>query len=208
MLSVVIMLALTIPQPLNYEAKVYCEEATGLAYGEPVEFKIRPIPFQDRRGDTLWLQPDAANDFLDLVELANAHGYEIKLNSAYRTKEHQMRLWKQMPDVAANPMNNGERTHQTGVSVDIAGTARFFSWAEVEKWEQENNKRMDVSHCMQVEGGYECPTMLYWWLNRFAKKFNFENDVPSERWHWTYTGPMKKARICRPNYKMVQAFSH
>lgn len=165
-----------------------CKNVIGLANKTQHNFSVVEIPFKDRRGNRLWLQPSAAESFMDMVEMATAHGYEVKLNSAYRTRAHQMRLWRRMPDIAAHPMTGGKRTHQMGFSVDIAGTERLFTWSYLKKYKSKYGKSIKTGHCRLVDQGYKCPTLLYWWLNRFAARFNFVNDVEGERWHWTYVG--------------------
>lgn len=154
-----------VTEPAETEENIV-KDATGVVHGEEIHFDIERIPFRDRGGHELWLRRGKpAEAFLDMVSYAAAHGYEIRLNSAYRTYDHQMRLWKRMPDLAGEPGKGGHRTHQTGCSIDIDGTIRVID-------------------------GVEHKTILFWWLNRFAKKFGFVNDVPSEPWHWTYMGPL------------------
>lgn len=138
----------------------------GVVRGDLKTFEVERIPFRSRGDKPLWMRKGKpAEAFRDMVAYAMSHGYEIRLNSAYRTYRHQMKLWRRMPHLAGEPGMGGYRTHQTGCSIDISGTLREYH-------------------------GEDRKTMLYWWLKRFAKKFNFVNDVPSEPWHWTYMGPL------------------
>lgn len=142
-----------------------------LAYGyiheEKVALYLEKIPFVDHRGRQLYFRKGAPTQALmDMVTYAASHGYEIQLNSAYRTFEHQKELWKKIPHLAAEPGKGGPRSHQTGCAVDIRGTIKEIN-------------------------GIQHKTILYWWLNRFAKKFGFVNNVEGEPWHWTYLGPIE-----------------
>lgn len=168
MKNAILSLLLSIPPveskvlEISYQEKI----AQGVVYGNKVSLHLERLPFKNRRGESLWLRKGKPTEyFLDMVAYALSHGYEIKLNSAYRTYEHQMRLWKQMPDIAGQPGHGGWRTHQTGCSIDISGTIKEIN-------------------------GVQHKTILYWWLKRFGPQFHFYNTVDDEPWHWTYMGPV------------------
>jgi len=163
------------------------KHTTGKVHGEVTHFDVGRIPFKDKAGHHLWLRPEVIPAFIDMVEQANKDGFLIKLNSAHRTPEHQYRLWVRMPDIAGHPNRGGDRTHQTGYSIDISGTLKIFTNKNIKRWEKRYNRKMNVAHCDKRTWGYKCPTVLYWWLKKNAKRFGFENDVAGERWHWTYT---------------------
>lgn len=140
--------------------------ATGAVYGKEVNFELERIPLRDMKDRPLWFRKGKpAEALLDMIAYANSHGYEIKINSAYRTHKHQKELWLRMPDIAGKPGEGGWRTHQTGCAVDISGTIK------------------------EVDGEMR-KTILFWWLNRFGHKFHFYNTIPNEPWHWTYMGPI------------------
>lgn len=166
-----------------------CVDAEGVVEGQTIRFRLSKLPFRDRAGHALWLRPAAASSLLELVEKANRSGFEIDLNSAYRTTEQQLYLWHKKPGIAGHPMRGGERTHQTGFAVDISGTERNYTWSDIQGWERLHKRKMQLKHCRKEKWGYSCPTMLYWWLVRSAPRFGFKNNVPGERWHWTYLGP-------------------
>jgi len=160
--------------------------AQGKVYGEVQDFEVQRTPFVDQDGNSMWLHPKVIHPLLDLVEQANKDGHFIKLNSAHRSHKHQRRLWLRMPDVAGHPDKQGPYSHQTGYSIDIAGTLKKFSHKQKRRWERRNKRKMRVSHCDKRNWGYICPTILYWWLKRNAPLYGFINDVRGERWHWTY----------------------
>lgn len=112
------------------------------------------------------LNLEAAKDWRSLVEAAGAAGFDIDLNTAYRTREHQERLFKQyLKDVATWERNKrlgpkpspvarpGTSSHETGSAVDI-----------------------------QVAKN---PKLLAW-LRANASRYNFYETVKTEPWHWEF----------------------
>lgn len=140
--------------------------ATAYVHQQKHFIELERIPLRDSSGHKVWFRSGKPAEALrDMIAYAASHGYEIKLNSSYRTYEHQARLWRKMPDLAGRPGHGGWRTHQTGCSIDISGTLRLVN-------------------------GETRKTILFWWLKRFGKKFHFYNTIEHEPWHWTYLGPI------------------
>lgn len=117
-------------------------------------------------GGGMYLATYAAVAFLAMQDAATKDDLPLKINTAFRSMEHQTRLFKQyVKDLAA--YTRGERdkkpapvakpgfsTHQSGISVDI-------------------NRAHDQGKTDR-------------WLAKNAAKFGFVNDVKSELWHWSY----------------------
>lgn len=157
--------------------------AKGKVRGEVTYFFIEKIPFKDKRGEQLWLRKGEVHyNFMRLVNEARRKGFKFGVNSAFRSWEHQTRLWKKAPEVAANPYKAGERSHMTGYAVDFSGTYIFIPFEKIErKWFSEK-------WAIPVKGGYRLPTKFYWWLRKNSKKYGFKQTVPDEPWHWKYIG--------------------
>ena len=102
------------------------------------------------------LEVTAAKYFLELKRAAEAAGHKVEVNTAYRSREHQERLYdaykarKFAPPIVAKP---GKSAHERGLSVDL----------NVKKY----------------------PEFLAW-LRANAHTFGFFETTPSEPWHWTF----------------------
>ena len=102
------------------------------------------------------LEVTAARYFLELKRAAELAGHTVVVNTAYRTREHQERLYAAYkardyaPPLVAKP---GKSAHEKGLSVDL-----------------------DVK---------EHPAFLAW-LRANAHTFGFFETTPTEPWHWTF----------------------
>lgn len=110
-------------------------------------------------GNGKTLRVDAAEAFNAMTAAASREGIALFPNSGFRTQAEQVRLyngWMQKLPGFNLAAPPGWSNHQGGVSVDINTN----------------------------DQGRASP--VYQWLNRNAGAFGFENDVPSEPWHWTF----------------------
>lgn len=131
--------------------------ALSIAVANPYQGLVR-VPGEDKDQIPIYLEPEAAEAWQDLLEYAARSGVELRLNYGFRTPEQQLRLYRKNRQLAARP---GESDHELGISVDIAGTRerRGRGWRK---------------------------TALFYWLRHEAPRFGFVNDVPGESWHWTF----------------------
>tara|TARA_R110000824_G_scaffold58132_5_gene157493 strand:+ start:4835 stop:5323 length:489 start_codon:yes stop_codon:yes gene_type:complete len=140
------------------EINPHSQVVEAYVYGEKRLSTVTTICQKDREGRTLFLEPQAAFHFREMMGDAAKSGFFLKVVSAFRTHQQQRALKRRRPSYAASP---GWSHHQQGLSVDIAGTTRAIK-------------------------GKKHRTILYWWLVKNAKNYGFFNDVPNEPWHWTY----------------------
>lgn len=170
----------------------YLRSAEGRVHGQKTHFFLRKIPFKNGHGKDQWLRDgDVYQNFMKLVRDAKKKGFKFGVNSTYRSWRHQWRLYREMPQVAADPRHAGERSHMTGYAVDFSGTYAFVPFEKVNpKWFSEKWAR-------PVEGGFEMPTRFFWWLKRNAHKYGFKNTVPSEPWHWKYVEGDEQPRLVK-----------
>lgn len=195
--------------PICTEEKIYDEEdkmcianeedvwylqhlrcAEGRVRGQKTQFLLRKIPFKNGYGKEQWLRDgEVWSSFMSMIEAAKKEGFNIGVNSAYRTWKHQMRLWREMPQVASNPNHAGERSHMTGYAVDFSGTIAFVAYEDIDpRWFSEKWAR-------PVEGGFEVPTRFFWWLRKNAHKYGFKMTVPDEWWHWKHVGKDEDVKL-------------
>jgi len=170
----------------------HMRSAEGRVHGQKTYFVLEKIPFKNGHGKDQWLRGgDVHSSFMEMVRAAQKKGFKFGVNSAYRTWEHQMRLWREMPRVAGNPYHAGPRSHMTGYSVDFSGTYAFIPFEKI------NPKWFSERYARPVEGGFELPTRFFWWLKRNAHKYGFRNTVPGEPWHWKYVGNEEGVKLVR-----------
>jgi D-alanyl-D-alanine carboxypeptidase len=130
--------------------------------GERVKLLLAQI---DDNGHVL--EERAAMAFIHMRDHAKRDGLTLVVNTAFRTHEHQQRLWNQYIRACAAWENGGRKgdkptpaarpgysNHQSGIAVDI-------------------NRSHDAG-----------ATDL--WLAANAGRFGFKRTVASEKWHWEH----------------------
>lgn len=118
------------------------------------------LPYTDLEGKPVCVNAVAYVPLLAMIKHAAQDGYIIKINYGYRDKQQQKRLYRQSHRMAAKP---GHSNHQSGMSVDIAGTR-------------------------ECKGRRCTKTALFQWLVTHAPMYGFINTIPKEPWHFTYMG--------------------
>ena len=133
------------------------ERVTGYVRGAAQEISVLAI------GQGFYLREDAARSWLRLSELASSEGMGLRVNSAFRWAEEQLRLWNAYqldPDNAPQAAQPGWSNHQGGTALDI-----------------------------QVESSSTSPAYL--WLASNAGAYGWSNAgkaySPPEFWHWEYS---------------------
>lgn len=132
----------------------------GYRRGKPFSLEVFQV---DEEGHTL--TPAAGKAFSEMRQAAKASGLLLKINTAFRDNDYQVRLYNKYtarkklweskgkkgypPTPAAAP---GYSMHQQGLAVDISLIDR------------------EVLH----------------WLEEHADEFSFYRTVSSEPWHWEY----------------------
>lgn len=112
------------------------------------------------------LEKKAAAAWRELVTAAGSDGHDIYLTTAYRSPEHQKRLFaKYVKDIAA-----WERSGRM--------TAKPTPVAPPGKSAHERGEAVDI----KVR---EFPELLKW-LRKNAGRFGWYETVKSEPWHWQY----------------------
>lgn len=156
---------------------VFIEE--GYNKGQQVSFVAMKMPFRESDNDECVMELSTATAFSRMKVAAELDGHHLEVNSAHRTHSEQIMFRRRFGDIAAKP---GFSNHQSGLSVDIAGTMMFIPYEDI------NMEHFSPEHCIDLptQKGAKCKTVLYWWLKRNAKKFGFVDDVEEEPWHWTY----------------------
>lgn len=142
----------------------------GYRKGKAFELEVEPI---DERGHVLAVE--AARAFKRMAEHAAEDGIPLVVNTAWRSMEHQTRLWLayrgamenweaggRRGDRPASAAEPGHSTHQSGVSVDI------------------NRAPGDDPKTRAPDSPIDL------WLGANARQYGFVRDVPSESWHYTF----------------------
>lgn len=117
----------------------------GYLGGERVAVSLTEIPGKDLDGRQLRLRSDAAESWLDLLEMAAREGVELRPTYAFRTHDQQKDLRKRNGRLAAKP---GKSSHQAGLSVDVSGVRRN---RHSRQWLQANAPRACFFHDVRRE---------------------------------------------------------
>ena len=152
--------------------------AKGYKNGKRFDLEVDLIPYG------FYLEKSAAAAFRAMYEAARTDGLHLKVNTAFRTMEHQERLrykyerdfkdylkamarWvkgetKDKPKRPLRPARPGYSNHQSGISVDI------------------NRAPGDDPKTPEADSPVDK------WLQANVAKFGFVFDVPGEPWHVSY----------------------
>jgi LAS superfamily LD-carboxypeptidase LdcB len=115
-----------------------------------------------------YLAVDAAEAWAELVAAAARDGITLRINSGWRSHDHQTRLYQQWADGRRRhrPARPGYSAHQSGVAADI-----------------------QRSHDDPDGGGPERGATDLW-LEAHAHEYGWRRTVPGEPWHWEYVGEL------------------
>ena len=126
--------------------------------------------------DDMFASRLCVNAFIEMHDAALREGYEIVINSAYRSYQDQQEIsdlylgvygQKYVDNYVAKP---GFSEHQTGLAFDIGSRkVNVFANSEEYKWMLENAHK-------------------YGFINRFPKKHENITGFRSEPWHFRYVG--------------------
>ena len=126
--------------------------------------------------DDLECNRTALNAFIKMSEAASKDGYEIVINSAYRSYQDQVDLtneylkWYGQSYVDKYVAKAGYSEHQTGLAFDIGSRkVNVFSNSKEYQWMLDNAYR-------------------YGFILRFPKKYENMTGFRSEPWHYRYVG--------------------
>ena len=106
------------------------------------------------------MTPGTAQAFVAMAQAASREGITLRVNSAYRSDEHQARLWAEALKKygSANAARKwvappGKSNHRTGKALDIHTTDAIYAW-----------------------------------LKANGPKFGFKQPMSWEPWHWEFQG--------------------
>ena len=126
--------------------------------------------------DDMYASRLCVNAFIEMHDAALREGYEIVINSAYRSYQEQQDIVDLYLGLyGQNYVNNyvakpGFSEHQTGLAFDIGSRkVNVFANSEEYKWMLENAHK-------------------YGFINRFPKKYENITGFRSEPWHFRYVG--------------------
>lgn len=127
-----------------------------------------------RRGApfTLWVVPVGNGEYLEkraaaqlgkLLEAAQKAGHRLSVTSGFRFHAEQVEIYQRYM------AGKGNLAAKPGYS----------------------NHQEGLSADLGGVGGFN--TAAYAWLKQNAQRYGFENDVPTEHWHWTYAAGKSQA---------------
>lgn len=144
-------------------------KAYGYVKGAPVLLDLWPI------GAGLYLEITAAQAFERMADAAKVAGIEFHINSAYRDKASQDRLYRKYVKETAEWQKGGRLGPRPALAA-IPGHSMHQS-----------GKALDIN-----VAGADAPALE--WLRKHAADYGFVNDVPGESWHWSYL-PERAAKV-------------
>ncbi len=126
--------------------------------------------------DDLMISHLAFNAFKEMSDAASKEGYQLVINSAYRSYQDQVDLtneylnWYGQNYVDKYVAKPGFSEHQTGLALDIGSrTANVFANSKEYSWMEENAYK-------------------YGFIHRFTKRYAPITGFREEAWHYRYVG--------------------
>lgn len=118
----------------------------------------------------------AVNAFISMYKAAKKDGYDLVINSSYRSYQDQVDICDTYRELyGENYVNNfvakpGFSEHQTGLSFDIGSkSSNIFAESKEYEWIQENAHK-------------------YGFIQRFPKQYESITGFRAEPWHYRYVG--------------------
>lgn len=118
----------------------------------------------------------AVDAFISMYKQAKSEGYELIINSSYRSYQEQVDICETYANLYGNSyVNNyvakpGFSEHQTGLSFDIGSrNSNVFANSKEYTWMQENAYK-------------------FGFIQRFPKKYESVTGFRAEPWHYRYVG--------------------
>ena len=113
--------------------------------------------------------PSTVQNFLAMRAAALKDGIDLKVTDGYRSESEQVSLWNQRASIGqvAKPCSLPDGTgsnHNSGVALDL-----------------------QIAGCSKSGAGCSS-SRAYQWLVTNGGKWNFRNDLPSDRIHWSPSG--------------------
>ena len=154
------------------------------------DFAVVPAVY-DVGGYTMYLRTETLNAFLNMAQIAEKDGVELKIASATRNFEYQKNLWDNKWDALPVSMDGLTKFENILEYSAVPGTSRHHWGTEIDI----NNANPQY---FDTEEGEE----VYDWMQKNAASYGFcqtytakgsdrPNGYNEEKWHWSYT-PLSK----------------
>ncbi len=163
---------------------------------EPTDLVHPNIPFADDDDDK-YLRKEAAEALEQMAADAKVLGYNLVLNSAYRSYAAQAAIYKQYEDrwggiyAREHVANPGESEHQTGLGIDLTsqsvldGERMVFGDTAEFKWCRDNAYK-------------------YGYILRFIEGTSETTGIVQEPWHFRYVGKAAAQKIYENSWTLEE----
>ena len=136
----------------------------------------------------------AVNAFISMYEAAKKDGYDLVINSSYRSYQDQVDICDTYRDLyGENYVTNfvakpGFSEHQTGLSFDIGSrNSNVFAESEEYEWIQENAHKYGFIQRFpekyEAVTGFRAEPWHYRYVGKKIAKYIYENDIPFEEYY-------------------------
>ena len=136
----------------------------------------------------------AVNAFISMYEAAKNDGYDLVINSSYRSYQDQVDICDTYRDLyGENYVINyvakpGFSEHQTGLSFDIGSrNSNVFAESEEYEWIQENAHKYGFIQRFpekyEAVTGFRAEPWHYRYVGKKIAKYIYENDIPFEEYY-------------------------
>lgn len=115
------------------------------------------------------------DDLIKLLTKAHSNNIKLKVNSAYRSYDEQIKVFKNsIKGIATHP---GTSEHQLGLAIDFScKDVEFFKDSNCYKWMQKNSTK-------------------FGFFQRYTKKQEKYTKIKEEQWHYRYVNNLKIAKL-------------
>lgn len=161
---------------------------------EPHNLTKIPNEYCKDSGEDYFLSKDAFNAYLELYNAASAEGYDLLVNSAYRSYKDQEDVYKTYYNLygenyvkkyAAKP---GFSEHQSGLSLDVASVhSNIFEQSKEFTWMKENAYKygfvLRFPKNKENITGFRYEAWHYRYVGKDIAKYMYENNLTFDEYH-------------------------
>lgn len=141
-----------------------------------------------------YLAKDALDAYIEMYDAATAEGYNLLINSAYRSYQDQDKLYQTYYNlygesyVKKYAAKAGFSEHQTGLSLDVASkSSSIFEDSKEFKWMSENAYKygfvLRFPKNMETVTGFQYEAWHYRYVGKDIAKYMYENDLTFDEYY-------------------------
>lgn len=179
----------------SYSTDMLINKYSGVSESfEPSHLKKIPSEYCKNKEEDSYLTKEALTVYMEMQSAAQAEGYDLLVNSAYRSYQDQEEVYKTYYNLygenyvrkyAAKP---GFSEHQSGLSLDVASShSNIFEESKEFTWMKENAYKygfvLRFPKNKEIVTGFRYEAWHYRYVGKDIAKYMYENNLTFDEYH-------------------------